>query len=48
VVKPTVRSIFSALDSYFDKAVSEYTEGRVPTKRDIFNLLDFYFRGRVD
>jgi hypothetical protein len=48
VVKPTVRSIFSALDSYFDKASSEYTEGRVPTKRDIFNLLDFYFRGRVD
>jgi hypothetical protein len=48
VVKPTVRSIFSALDSYFDKAVSEYTEGRVPVKQDIYALLDFYFRGRVD
>jgi len=48
VVKPTVRSIFSALDSYFDKTVSEYTEDRVPVKQDIFALLDFYFRGRVD
>ncbi|MFN3622257.1 MAG: hypothetical protein ACK4TI_05130, partial [Nitrososphaerales archaeon] len=48
VVKPTVQSIFSALNSYFDKTVSEYTEGRVPVKQDIYNLLDFYFRGRVD
>ena len=48
VVKPTVQSIFSALNSYFDKTVSEYTEGRVPVKQDIYALLDFYFRGRVD
>jgi len=48
VVKPSVRSIFSALNSYFDRTVSEYTEGRVPLKQDIFALLDFYFRGRVD
>ena len=48
VVKPTVQSIFSALNSYFDKTVSGYTEGRVPVKQDIYALLDFYFRGRVD
>ncbi|MEM3074019.1 MAG: hypothetical protein QXK20_04680, partial [Nitrososphaerales archaeon] len=48
VVKPTVQSIFSALNSYFDKTVSVYTEGRVPVKQDIYSLLDFYFRGRVD
>ena len=48
MVKPSVQSIFSALNSYFDKAVSDYTEGRVPLKQDILSLLDFYFRGRVD
>jgi len=47
IEKPSVEGVFSALDSYFDKTVSIYTENRIPTTKDILNLLDFHFSGRV-
>ncbi len=47
IEKPSVASIFSALDSYFGKTTSVYTENRVPVAKDILNLLDFYFQGKV-
>jgi hypothetical protein len=41
--RPTVSSIFSVLDSFFDGRTSVYTESRIPTVKDIFTLLDLFF-----
>jgi len=47
IVQPTVRNLYSALDSYFTGISSPYTENRVPTVTDIMNLLDFRLAGEV-
>ena len=47
IVQPTVRNIYSALDSHFNGISSPYTENRVPTITDIMNLLDFRLAGEV-
>jgi len=43
ITKPTVSSIFSVLDSFFQGRPSTFTENRIPRVKDIFTLLDLFF-----
>jgi len=47
IVQPTVRIIYSALDSHFNGVSSPYTENRYPTINDIMALLDFRLAGEI-
>jgi len=47
IVQPTVRTIYSALDSHFNGVPSPYTENRYPTINDIMALLDFRLAGEI-